>query len=157
MIIPVDPHRSDVAELLAQADAYLLERYPPELCFLESAEDLVANGATVLGGFLNDDLVGMVAIKIQPDPGRPGEDYGEVKRLFVTERARGKNLGRRLMQALESHLLHKGIQTVRLETGTEQPEALRLYERLGYQVRGPYGDYSDNGMSIFMERHLGRR
>lgn len=151
VITPVDPHRRDVAELIAQADAYLLERYPPELCFLESPDDLTASQAILLGATIDDELVGMVAIKIQSEE---SERFGEVKRLFVTEKARGKNLGRRLMQALESHLLHKGIDLVRLETGTEQPEAVGLYKRLGYEIRGPFGKYSENEMSIFMERRL---
>jgi putative acetyltransferase len=154
VITPVDPHRRDVAELIAQADAYLLERYPPELCFLESPDDLAASKATLLGATIDDELVGMVAIKVQTDSENPGERYGEVKRLFVTEKARGRNLGRRLMQALESQLLHRGVHLVRLETGTAQPEAVRLYEALGYQVRGPFGDYRANEMSIFLERRL---
>jgi putative acetyltransferase len=154
VIAPVDPHREDVAALLTQADAYLLERYPPEICHLDGADKLAACKATLLGAFLGSELAGMVAIKIHLDTENPGEHYGEVKRLFVTEKARGKNLGRRLMQALESHLLHQGIKLVRLETGTAQPEAVSLYERLGYCLRGPFGDYAANAMSIFMEKRL---
>lgn len=155
VIAPVEPLREDLAALFAQADAYLLERYPPEICYLESAHDLATSKATLLGAFLGGELMGMGAIKIQSDSENPGERYAEVKRLFVTEAARGRNLGRRLMQALESHSLHQNINLVRLETGTEQPEAVRLYEGLGYRVRGPYDDYAANEMSIFMEKRLG--
>ena len=41
-----------------------------------------------------------------------------------------------------------------LETGAKQVEACRLYERLGYQPRGPFAGYPDNGASLFMEKQL---
>jgi putative acetyltransferase len=31
---------------------------------------------------------------------------------------------------------------------------LTLYERAGYQRRGPFGDYSEDPLSIFMEKKL---
>jgi putative acetyltransferase len=41
-----------------------------------------------------------------------------------------------------------------LETGPAQPEALVLYERLGHQCRGPFGDHSDDPLSVFLQKHL---
>jgi len=41
-----------------------------------------------------------------------------------------------------------------LETGISQPEALGLYERSGYVRRGPYGDYPDDPLSVFMHKRL---
>jgi putative acetyltransferase len=41
-----------------------------------------------------------------------------------------------------------------LETGPDQPEALGLYERYGFARRGPYGDYPDDPLSVFMEKRL---
>ena len=41
-----------------------------------------------------------------------------------------------------------------LETGTRQPEALRLYERCGYIVCGPFGGYPPHPLSVFMEKRL---
>jgi putative acetyltransferase len=43
---------------------------------------------------------------------------------------------------------------MRLETGVLQTEALGLYRRLGYQERGPYGDYETDPLSVFMEKRL---
>lgn len=154
LIRPVDPQRQDVAALLEQADAYLLSRYPADLCFLDDATALTEPHVTLLGAFRGDELVGMGAVKIISDADERGGDFGEIKRVFVREVARGGGIGRRLMQALESHLLHRGLALVRLETGTEQPEAVSLYTKLGYTIRAPFGDYPENPMSIFMEKEL---
>ncbi len=41
-----------------------------------------------------------------------------------------------------------------LETGSDQTEALRLYQRAGYTLRGPFGAYPDNGLSVFFGKAL---
>ena len=40
------------------------------------------------------------------------------------------------------------------EEGVARLQQRRL-ERAGYVRRGPFGDYSDDPLSVFMEKHLG--
>jgi putative acetyltransferase len=80
-------------------------------------------------------------------------EYGEVKRMYVRPRARGQGLARRLIETLEAKAMEQGCRTFMLETGPTQPEALILYERLGYQCRGPFGDYPDDPLSVFMQKN----
>ena len=42
----------------------------------------------------------------------------------------------------------------RLETGRDQHEAVRLYERNGYRRRAAFAGYPDNGLSLFYEKSL---
>ncbi len=58
------------------------------------------------------------------------------------------------MEHLEDHLRRSGIDLVRLEAGPKQPEALRFYRKLGYTERGPFGTYSADPLSVFMEKTL---
>ena len=41
-----------------------------------------------------------------------------------------------------------------LETGPEQTQAVRLYERGGYILRKPFGGYPDNGLSVYFSKPL---
>lgn len=41
-----------------------------------------------------------------------------------------------------------------LETGIHSHEALALYKRCGFARRGRFGSYSDDPLSVFMERRL---
>jgi putative acetyltransferase len=83
-----------------------------------------------------------------------GHPAGELKRMFVLPELRGLGLGRRILQALETHARAAGFQRLRLETGIAQPEALRLYKGAGY-VRCPrFGDYPDDPLSVFMEKRI---
>lgn len=81
------------------------------------------------------------------------QEYGEIKRVYLRPQARGQGVARRLMDALEAKAVQSGCKTLVLETGPAQPEALTLYRGMGYQCRGPFGDYPDDPFSIFMEKH----
>ena len=81
-------------------------------------------------------------------------DYAEIKRVYVSPRARGLGLAKKLMDRIEAEARMTGRMIARLETGIHQPEALGLYRRLGYADRGPFGDYTEDPNSVFMEKLL---
>ena len=61
-----------------------------------------------------------------------GDGTGEVKRMFVSDAARGLGVGTRLLDALHDRAREVGIGTVRLETGLPQAAAIALYRKAGY-------------------------
>jgi putative acetyltransferase len=81
-------------------------------------------------------------------------DYGEVKSFFVTDAARGKGIGAALIRQIEDQARADELPLLRLETAELLAAACRLYERHGFTRRGPFGDYQDNGTSVFMEKPL---
>lgn len=81
-------------------------------------------------------------------------DYGEIKSMWVNEDVRGQRIAERMLAMLEDHLRSEGVTIARLETGVDSHSALRLYERLGYQRRPPFGDYPDDPLCVFMEKSL---
>ena len=74
--------------------------------------------------------------------------------MFVSPAARGRKLGRRLLQKLEAVAAERGATKLRLETGGKQPEALALYASSGFVEIGPFGKYGPDPLSIFMEKPL---
>lgn len=83
-------------------------------------------------------------------------DHGsaEIKRMYVAPAARGTGVAAALLRALESAAAQRGWLTLRLETGTAQPDAQRFYEREGYRRIEPFGDYVGCDLSVCYERHL---
>lgn len=67
----------------------------------------------------------------------------EVKRMYVAAFARGRGVARALLAELEEMAARRGHGTVRLETGTAQPEAIALYTAAGYRPTAPFGVYQD--------------
>jgi GNAT superfamily N-acetyltransferase len=79
----------------------------------------------------------------------------EVKRMYVRPEYRGRKIGQLILRDLERRARERGATRVRLETGTRQPEAVRLYEGVGYRLIPNFGDYVDAPASLCFERVLG--
>jgi putative acetyltransferase len=86
---------------------------------------------------------------------RSDDGSAEIKRMFVSPAARGRKLGRRLLETLETLALRSGASVLQLETGVRQPEAIDLYRSAGFVEREPFGSYLPDPLSLFMEKTLG--
>ncbi|MDQ1111592.1 GNAT superfamily N-acetyltransferase [Microbacterium testaceum] len=102
------------------------------------AEDFAVDPATIVDVILVVDAVGEpvghAALRAL------GEEL-EVKRVFVDRRARGQGASRALMAELERLALARGASRLILQTGDRQPEAIALYERIGYRVIDVFPPY----------------
>ncbi|MET9000519.1 GNAT family N-acetyltransferase [Amycolatopsis sp. Hca4] len=83
-----------------------------------------------------------------------GPGSGEVKRMYVEPAARGTGVAAALLRALEDHARDLGITRLLLETGTGQPDAIRFYQREGYEPIEAYGPYRGEPLSRCFARDL---
>lgn len=135
--VPFDDPRA--ARLRDDMDREMTARYrdpgveePAELVAArESALRLSADHvvATLLVLDDADQALGHAAIR------RRGDDW-EVKRVVVVDGQRGRGIGRRLMAEVERLAHQAGQRRLVLQTGARQPDAVALYEKIGY-VRTP--------------------
>jgi len=79
---------------------------------------------------------------------------GEVKRMYTIPDARRRGVSRAVLQALEARAVGLGYETLQLETGTAQPEALALYEASGWHRIPNYGRYRDEPDSVCFAKVL---
>jgi putative acetyltransferase len=86
---------------------------------------------------------------------RLDDSSAEIKRMYVTPAARGTGVATAILRALEHHAAERGWPVLRLETGIEQPDARRFYEREGYQQIPLFGVYVGSELSVCYERTLG--
>jgi putative acetyltransferase len=155
VIRPEPPDHPQVAALLGELDAYLGALYPPEANHILGAEALRDPAVDFVAAWSGPALLGCGATRRMPaEPASGGRGYGEVKRMMVRPAARGRRLGALLLAELEARLRRRGIGLAMLETGRDQAQAVRLYERAGYRRRGPFAGYPDNGLSLFYAKEL---
>ncbi|MFL1426980.1 MULTISPECIES: GNAT family N-acetyltransferase [unclassified Nocardiopsis] len=94
--------------------------------------ELDGTGEIVAGGALRPYAPG------PHDPqGGARPDTAEFKRIWTSARHRRRGLGRMVMTALEDAARALGYRDVILFTGPNQPEAVALYERIGYRWVDP--------------------
>jgi putative acetyltransferase len=142
------PDQPDIIALIADLDAYQLTLYPPESVYaLDMASLKQPNVLFAVARDADGAAVGCGAMVVTPE-------FAEVKRMYVRPEARGQGLARRVLSMLEREAAQRGSTLYTLETGPSQPEAIALYERLGYERCGPYGDYRDDPLSVFMRKQV---
>ena len=147
-INPESPRQDDVIRLIRELDAYQARLYPAESNHLLPIETLAAPDIRFFVARGDGEALGCGALRID------AEGYGEVKRMFVSPRARGLKLGRRILERIETAAREERLDSLRLETGIHQPEALGLYRAAGFIERGPFGEYAPDPLSVFMEKRL---
>ena len=83
-----------------------------------------------------------------------GDGTGEVKRMYVVPERRRSGVAGAVLAALEAEAARRGWTLLKLETGTEQPDAMAFYERHGYQRIPNFGHYAGSELSVCYERAL---
>jgi GNAT superfamily N-acetyltransferase len=80
----------------------------------------------------------------------------EMKRLYVSDRFKGRGIGRRLAEALITAARSDGFRLMRLDTGNLLTEAIDMYHKLGFRDCAPYCDYPEKLLPylLFMELPL---
>jgi putative acetyltransferase len=142
------PDQPEIRALLSASDAYMASLYPAESNHLLDVESLKRDQVTFLVARVGRQAMGCAALV------RCGDEWAEIKRMFVMPEARGRRLGRSLLQRLEAVAIEHGITLLRLETGLKQPEALALYRSAGFVDIGPFGEYGPDPHSVFMEKRI---
>lgn len=148
-----DPRGAEIRPLIEAMDAYQQALYPPESNHLLDPESLARPGVLFFVARLETRPHGTAALIPAKDYG-PAETYGELKRMFVTEEARGQGIAKALLLRIEQEARTLGLPALKLETGTKQPEAIALYRKYGFQECEPFGGYQADPLSLFMAKAL---
>lgn len=144
-----DVHGAEAAALMAELQAELLERYPPENIHGLQPEELEPGRGVFLVARLDGSPAGCGVVRALEEAGS-----GEIKRMYVRPACRRRGVARALLAALEEEGRRLGFRVLRLETGARQPEANALYQEAGYRPIEPFGEYAADPMSLCFEKLL---
>ena len=142
-----DSTDGDFISLVAELDAYLRIRDGDENAFYAQFNkiDMIKNAVVC---YVDEVAVGCGAFK--PYEG----DAVEIKRMFVDPQQRGKGIAQTILKELELWAGELGYTQAVLETGKRQPDAIRLYEKAGYDLIPNYGQYANVENSVCMTKKL---
>jgi GNAT superfamily N-acetyltransferase len=112
----------------------------------------VTEFAPPTGGFLVGYLGGVPVAMGGVRRHEPG--VVEIKRMYVVPEVRGQGLARAMLADLEDLARALGAHRVVLETGSKQPEAVRLYETSGYSKIDGFGHYRCQPLSLSYGKSL---
>jgi putative acetyltransferase len=145
-IAVADPRDHDVGRLLSRHLEFARSCTPAEVVFALDVDALLDPRVTLFGARQDGVLLGIGGIK------ELDAEHGEVKSMHTLAEARGRGIGRALVEHLLAIATERGYRRVSLETGS-QPEfapARQLYVECGFVPCGPFAAYPDAPTSAFM-------
>ncbi|GLI26377.1 N-acetyltransferase [Agromyces rhizosphaerae] len=152
-IAPGDLADPRVLRLLDDHLADMFATSPAESVHALDVSGLQSPGMTFWALSEGDAMLGCVALK-ELDPA-----HGELKSMRTDAAARGRGLGRMLLEHVIAEAERRGYRRLSLETGVEDffAPARTLYARYGFAECGPFAAYRPDPNSVFMTRELAPR
>lgn len=98
-------------------------------------------GGELLLAKRGDHVLGMIALKPLEPP-----SAAEIKRLFVRPQARGKGVGKALVEAVIQTAAGMGYSEIKLDTLPQMQSAIALYKGLGFVPIPAYGSHPYPGL-----------
>lgn len=128
----------------------MYELSPPESVHALDLEKLRQRAITFWSAWEGPLLLGCGALK------ELNAGHGEIKSMRTPVAHRRKGAGRAILAHIIEVGRHRSYSRLSLETGSTAAfaPARTLYESVGFVFCGPFGDYSNDPNSVFMELHL---
>jgi putative acetyltransferase len=141
-----DPAADDVRALLGRHLAFARATTLPEEVYALDVDALVDPAVTFFSYRAGGELLGVAALK------RIDDEHAEIKSMHTAEAARGRGIGRALVEHLIGVAREQGYRRVSLETGAGPAfaPARRLYASAGFGPSGPFADYLPSPNSAYM-------
>jgi len=102
----------------------------------------------VVVAYFGNEAVGCAGFKVIDD------STVEIKRMYVKPEFRGTGIANLVLTELETWAVEEGFVHAILETGINNPEAIRFYQKQGYTTIPNYPPYAGNPNSICMAREI---
>lgn len=142
------PDTADAAALVVELESILEPLYPHDSRHGLSVDQLIKEDVAFFVLRSGEMPAGCGGVQLF------GDEFGEVKRMYVRPRFRGMGFAKMVLDHLADHARAQGVDLLRLETGVHQREAIGLYERAGFYRIPPFGHYREDPLSVFFEKQL---
>ena len=124
-----------------------LQQTPPEFSFSVEPHAVAESGITLFSARSPaGELLGIGGLK------ELDRHHGEIKTMHTAAEARGRRVGRAVLEALLVEANRRGYTRVSLETGTGDAfrPARKLYESVGFRPSEPFGGYANTDYNVCM-------
>lgn len=134
----VDANHPDARQCLRAYFAELDQRsdsgFDPAAGVSAEPHELTPPAGCFLIAYLRSEPVGCGAVKHHT------RSPSHIKRMWVSQSARGLGIGRRVLSELEAQVLLSGATSARLDTNRALVEAIAMYRSAGYREVAPFND-----------------
>jgi putative acetyltransferase len=149
-INPADPGEAGVRTLILAQLEYGRAVSPPEDAHALEPEALGGPGIALFAVREEDEVLAIGALA------RLDDDHAELKAMHTAAAARGRGLGRAMLEHLLAEARRRGYRRVSLETGSMNAfaPARALYAGAGFTPCAPFADYVASANSVYLSLPL---
>jgi putative acetyltransferase len=149
-ITAADPREAGVRELVERHLAFGRSFTPREDAHALEVEQLLEPTIVLFAARDGAAVLGVGALK------EVAPEHGELKTMHTAEAARGRGVGRAVLDRLLAEARRRGYRRVSLETGTMEAfaPARALYEGAGFTPCPPFGGYRESWNSLYLTLDL---
>jgi putative acetyltransferase len=145
-----DPLAPDVRALVALHLTFARAQTPPEDAHAIDVDGLLDPAVTFFSYRACGSPLAVGALK------RLDREHAEIKSMHTAQAARGRGLGRMMLDHLIAVARERGYRRLSLETGSMAAfaPARSLYASAGFEPCEPFGDYRESPNSTYMTLRL---
>ena len=145
-----NPAADDVRRLVERHLQFGRSQTPAEDAHALEVDGLLDPAITLFGMRCGGELLAVGALK------RLDDHHAELKTMHTVERARGRGIGRAMLDHLLAVARERGFTRVSLETGSMDAfaPARALYASAGFSPCPPFADYRTSPNNTYMTRTL---
>ena len=147
MLLRTNSENPDFSSLTGELDIELCRIYNTNPADYEEY-NRITDLPTVVLAYENGLPVGCGCFKIFD------QNTIEIKRMFIQDNQRGKGIATSILKELESWARELGYSKAVLETGKGQPNAIKLYQKYGYEITENYNQYDELEISVCLKKIL---
>jgi putative acetyltransferase len=140
-------YEANFISLVEELDSDLFRRYP-EIQHNYVKLNKVDFLETVVLAYFENKAIGCGCFKVFD------KESVEIKRMYVKSEFRGRGISKVVIAELISWAIELGYKKAILETGSNQPEAIGLYEKFGFIRTENFGNYKHLKNSICFAKIL---
>jgi putative acetyltransferase len=141
-----DPREPGVRELVERHLLFGRSFTPREDAHALEVEELLDPAIILFAAREGGAVLAVGALKVLDD------EHGELKTMHTAEAARGRGVGRAMLDRLLAEARRRGLRRVSLETGTMEAfaPARALYESAGFTPCPPFAGYRESWNSLYL-------
>jgi putative acetyltransferase len=146
-----DPRAEDVRRLIERHVAFGRSQTPPEDAYALDPQALLDPAVTLFSYRAAGEVLAIAALK------RLDAEHAEVKSMHTVPGARGRGIGRRMIEHLIEVARERGFRRLSLETGSMPAfaPARSLYASVGFEPCEPFASYRRSFNNTYMTLSLG--
>ncbi|MGH2894728.1 MAG: GNAT family N-acetyltransferase [Solirubrobacteraceae bacterium] len=141
-----DPRTDDVRQLVELHLRFGRSHCPPQDAHALEVDDLLDPAVSLFSIRCHGELLAVGALK------RLDGQHAELKTMHTVDHARGRGIGRTMLDHLVGVARERGFERVSLETGSMEAfsPARSLYASAGFAPCEPFGDYRPGPNNVYM-------